>query len=153
MSAPRLRAARPEELAALLAVEQAAHRHPWSEAMFREEFQRPFGSIRVAVDDADQPVAHLVSWLLAGELEVLNVATHPSHRRQGLARRLLAEALAQPGLTRAVLEVRESNHAAQALYRGLGFVEVGRRAGYYEAENEDALVMACEQPAAPLSRS
>ncbi len=39
------------------------------------------------------------------------------------------------------LEVRVSNEAAQALYRGFGFDLAGRRARYYTDDGEDALVM------------
>ena len=48
----------------------------------------------------------------------------------------------------AFLEVRESNTAAQALYRALGFTSVGRRRSYYRAPREDALVLAAALPIA-----
>ena len=46
------------------------------------------------------------------------------------------------------LEVRPSNLHAIALYQSLGFVEVGRRRGYYQAEvgREDALVLKLSLP-------
>ena len=43
------------------------------------------------------------------------------------------------------LECRRSNAVAQALYRKLGFTEVGFRKRYYADNNEDALIMALEQ--------
>ena len=39
------------------------------------------------------------------------------------------------------LEVRADNPVAQALYRSEGFVEVGRRARYYQPDDVDAIVM------------
>ena len=45
------------------------------------------------------------------------------------------------GGTAARLEVRRSNRAAVRLYEAHGFVEIGRRKGYYPAESEDAIVM------------
>lgn len=39
------------------------------------------------------------------------------------------------------LEVRPSNIIARGLYRGLGFIDRGRRKGYYEDNNEDAIIM------------
>jgi ribosomal-protein-alanine N-acetyltransferase len=39
------------------------------------------------------------------------------------------------------LEVRSSSAGAIALYAGLGFVEVGRRPGYYDAPKDDAVLM------------
>ena len=40
-----------------------------------------------------------------------------------------------------MLEVRQSNMGAQALYAGLGFVQVGRRKNFYTEPMEDALLM------------
>jgi ribosomal-protein-alanine N-acetyltransferase len=39
------------------------------------------------------------------------------------------------------LEVRESNRAAQSLYRKYGFTVVSTRRGYYSDNNENAFVM------------
>ena len=71
----------------------------------------------------------------------------PDRRRRGIARRLLAEGLAQArelGAALAWLEVRTSNLAAQALYESFGFREVGRRPGYYEDTREDAILLTLE---------
>jgi ribosomal-protein-alanine N-acetyltransferase len=73
------------------------------------------------------------------EAEILNIAVDPAHRRRGLARRLLAAALRQPRTF--FLEVRESNAAAQALYRSLGFTACGHRPGYYRHPDEPAVLM------------
>lgn len=40
-----------------------------------------------------------------------------------------------------LLEVRQSNEAAQRLYARHGFVTIGRRRRYYQAPPEDAVVM------------
>jgi ribosomal-protein-alanine N-acetyltransferase len=40
-----------------------------------------------------------------------------------------------------LLEVRRSNVAAQGFYRSVGFVEEGRRPGYYADPIEDAVLM------------
>ena len=78
------------------------------------------------------------------EAHIATLATHPELRRNGIGRRLLARALqqaAQEGLRSAYLEVRAGNQAAQALYRSFGFVEDGRRPGYYKDNGEDAILM------------
>jgi ribosomal-protein-alanine N-acetyltransferase len=69
---------------------------------------------------------------------------HPEWRRRGVARRLLAAALAEGasrGVVLAFLEVRPTNTRALALYDSLGFQVIGRRNGYYFDTGEDALVM------------
>lgn len=81
-----------------------------------------------------------------GEAEILTIATDPAERRKGIARRLLSailEALSGGGVTAVFLEVGVTNQAALALYKSLGFEEVGRRAAYYQHTDgrEDALTM------------
>ncbi|MBE0452686.1 GNAT family N-acetyltransferase [Roseovarius autotrophicus] len=72
--------------------------------------------------------------VIADEAELLTLATDPDCRRQGRARACLsafaAEARARGAVT-AFLEVAEDNTAALALYKGAGFTEIARRAGYY----------------------
>ena len=79
------------------------------------------------------------------ELETIAVDTH--YQRCGLARELLAELagrLRLAGVTEVILEVRASNQPALGLYQRLGFVQTGRRPGYYmnpPESPEDAVLM------------
>jgi ribosomal-protein-alanine N-acetyltransferase len=80
----------------------------------------------------------------SGELHVLSIATHPDHRRRGLAGLLLAHAIEAARAMRATLatlEVRKGNAPAIALYERIGFRTVHVRARYYADGDEDALVM------------
>jgi ribosomal protein S18 acetylase RimI-like enzyme len=56
---------------------------------------------------------------------------------------LLLDRAREAGMDDALLEVRPSNTLAISLYRSMGFVEIGRRRGYYQADGgrEDALVL------------
>lgn len=74
---------------------------------------------------------------LAGEAELLTLATHPESRRMGLARALLVRFDARAralGAGTAFLEVSEANAAALALYAGAGWQRAGCRPGYYRNE-------------------
>ena len=73
------------------------------------------------------------------EREILNLAVIPPFRRMGIAKTLLRHELKQNAAF--FLEVRESNHAAQALYRSMGFTEIGHRPEYYQEPREGAIVM------------
>lgn len=84
-------------------------------------------------------VGFIVSRCVAPDYEILNLAVSPERRREGVARALLEHQLKKGGTH--FLEVRASNDAAQALYRKLGFEEVGRRAEYYDLPDESAIVM------------
>jgi [ribosomal protein S18]-alanine N-acetyltransferase len=74
------------------------------------------------------------------EGEILNLAVSPDFRRQGVAARLMGTAL-QSFNGAFYLEVRESNEAAQKLYKSLGFQELSRRPKYYQSPPETAIVM------------
>ncbi|MGA2481863.1 MAG: ribosomal protein S18-alanine N-acetyltransferase [Candidatus Acidiferrales bacterium] len=89
-------------------------------------------------------VGFAVTRLAADEMEILNFAVLPEHRRQGFGKRLLETAVREnrrEGAARAYLEVRASNSAAIAFYKANGFKLFGRRPSYYADPVEDAVVM------------
>ena len=85
--------------------------------------------------------------IVLDEAEILTLAVRPEARRLGLASRLTraaADLAAEGGAAQLFLEVAEDNAAARALYGGLGFVQTGRRRGYYaraEGPPADALLL------------
>lgn len=105
------------------------------------------GTILVAESEArmlPEIVGFSAFYRIERESELWNVAVRPSHRRQGIARALLREGcrrLAESGVRRVLLEVRESNLPAVELYYSLGFELLGRRKEYYLNPKEDALVL------------
>ena len=116
-----------------------------AEEHIREELSRPWTRAWVARDDL-RVAGYLLSWHVADELHVLQVATAVSQRRRGVARSLVEQALdfaAAEHVRLVLLEVRPSNTAAIALYRRVGFVATHVRRGYY-TDGEDALEMLIE---------
>jgi ribosomal-protein-alanine N-acetyltransferase len=73
------------------------------------------------------------------EREILNLAVDTRYRRAGIATLLIKQEFRKKA--RFFLEVRESNMAARALYERLGFLEISRRAEYYNNPTETAIVM------------
>jgi [ribosomal protein S18]-alanine N-acetyltransferase len=143
--------AAPTDLAVLLAVERLSSPHPWSEGLLKAALAGAAGESAHVVrrPDTGAPIGFCISRLAADEVEIHNVAVHPTHRRRGLARRLLTTALddaARGGATTAHLDVRASNSAAIALYLGLGFQPAGRRRDYYASPTEDALLLSVALP-------
>jgi [ribosomal protein S18]-alanine N-acetyltransferase len=135
------------DLPEVVAIEQHSSLEPWTHHAFLEELFRSHSSLLVArvAGGAIEIVAGFICyWLVADEIQILNLAVHQACRRQGIGRALLLHCL-RSGLEkracRAVLEVRSSNVAAQQLYRGLGFQIVGERPDYYGNLREGAVLM------------
>ena len=140
-----LRAMTPDDLTSVLAIEAQSQFHPWSHA----EFERSLKPNRRAwlMEDAisGDIAAFAVFGLLAGECELLTIATAPNYRRKGLAKALINHALTDLNPESIFLEVRESNTQAIELYESLGFNEIGCRKNYYPTANnqrENALLYA-----------
>lgn len=101
--------------------------------------------------DADHVVGFVVQRVAAGEAEIEWIEVDAGQRRRGFGRALLQEAMrlaVTAGARVMYLEVRESNVAAQGLYRALGFEPYHRREAYYTAPAEAALLWRKELPAA-----
>lgn len=139
----------------LAALEAECFSSSWTEERYRDIFSAmaahrlpPF--MAFGLREKDGTLAAYVSLGLyhaARELEVYNIAVRESRRRRGYGAILLGrvlEAAKRGAFTRAVLEVRTSNAPALALYTGAGFLEYGRRKGYYADTGEDALVLCLE---------
>ena len=139
-----------DDVEAILEVERLSFSAPWSREAIHEEMGRPWTRIDVVREAADGAVVAFANyWLVADELHILNIATHPHARRRGYATRLLAhmtEVARQVPCRLMTLEVRRSNAAAQRLYRRFAFRAVGVRPNYYAEDNEDAVVMLLELP-------
>ncbi|MDQ2691538.1 MAG: ribosomal protein S18-alanine N-acetyltransferase [Chloroflexota bacterium] len=136
-----------DDVPAVVGLDQKSFSLPWPERSFRYELTgNPASRCWVAELDG-QVVGMIVVWLIGDEAHVATLATLPDFRRRGIAKRLLSYALQhlmREGARSSFLEVRESNLAAQALYRMFGYTETGRRRRYYRDNDEDALLMSLE---------
>ena len=89
---------------------------------------------------------YLLATIIDGEAEILSIGVTPDRQRQGVGKLLLQhffEHGTSQNMTRVVLEVAEDNVSALGLYSDFGFVEFGRRKGYYKHGNRkiDAIMM------------
>lgn len=83
-------------------------------------------------------------WLMTDEAHITTIAVDPDYQGHGIGELLLIgliDRAKQIGARWLTLEVRVSNHVAQALYRKYTFKEMGVRRKYYSDNGEDALVM------------
>jgi ribosomal-protein-alanine N-acetyltransferase len=139
-----------EDSAALACIHREDFAPPWEEGDFQGMLGEDvmFGYKAV---EAGNPRAGAAGFVLArsmaGEAEIITIAVARAHRRRGLGRLLMDAVLRQLHGARAealFLEVDEGNVGAVALYRRLGFREVGKRSAYYRSAAgipSNALVM------------
>jgi ribosomal-protein-alanine N-acetyltransferase len=101
----------------------------------------------VAEGEDGEILGYAVSWTVAGESHLLNIAVAPARRGAGVGRALLRECIrrgARAGASRIHLEVRSGNAEAQRMYFAEGFSFQGIRKGYYTDTGEDAVLLSRE---------
>jgi ribosomal-protein-alanine N-acetyltransferase len=131
----------------VFALETSVFPHPWSRANFVDSLSSGYDAWVLC----DAPAGGLVGYFLLmyapDEAHLLDVAVCAPRQGSGLGRYLLDRIAARARTKRMasiLLEVRPSNERALQVYRRYGYVEIGRRKGYYpagEGKREDAIVM------------
>ena len=128
---------------AIAALERICFNDPWSENAIESELNNSL-SLWMVAQDCGKVVGYVGSQSVLGWADMMNLAVDPDYRKQGIGRRLveaLIVRLKENKVTCLTLEVRVSNEPAISLYKSMGFVEVGRRPGYYRNPKEDALIL------------
>jgi len=131
----------PETMAELHRLAFAEER-PWSAEEFKTFIKDPLTQVYHAAH------GYALTRTVAGESELLSLAVHPDHRRNGTARRLMQQWFDALSTTAAVayLEVAADNLPALALYTRFGFTVQGTRVAYYTritGTSVDAILMSC----------
>lgn len=124
-------------------LEKLCFSDPWSENSVASELNNRLSLWLVALD-GDTVAGYVGSQSVLDQADMMNIAVHPAYRRQGIGRDLvlaLSDALKEKGICGLMLEVRQSNAPAIALYEQLGFVQVGLRKNYYRNPKENALIL------------
>lgn len=130
-------------VAAVAQLEKLCFSDPWSANAISSELDNPL-SLWVVATDGEALAGYVGSQSVMGWADMMNLAVAPSYRRQGIAEQLVRELICRlqaNQVTCLTLEVRASNEPAYRLYEKLGFLEVGRRPGYYRNPREDALIL------------
>jgi ribosomal-protein-alanine N-acetyltransferase len=117
----------------------------WSKLSYIEELSDQDYRCYLVAEDADAQVLGDGGLMtIDGTAQIMTVGVVPPARRRGVGR-LLVRGLVAEAVKRAarevLLEVRDDNVAARALYESEGFAVIGARRGYYENGRVDALVM------------
>ena len=132
------------DMPAVLGIENQSFEFPWSEEEFIRCLRRQNCIGIVAESPSNAVIGYAIYELHKNRLHLLSMAVAPEHRRTGCGKMmvdLLIRKLSPERRNRIVLEVRETNLAAQVFLRGLGFKAISVLKGFYEDTPEDAYLM------------
>jgi [ribosomal protein S18]-alanine N-acetyltransferase len=138
-----------DDLEALIAIENDVYPYPWSRGNFLDSLYQGYEAW-VMRDAGGVLLGYFLLMLAVDEAHLLNISLRRDLHGKGLGLTLLEKAVAvarDKGAASVLLEVRPSNQRALQVYLRYGFLQVGRRKGYYPAEantREDAIVMRLE---------
>ena len=130
------------ELKELIELEQLCFDYHWTPEQFLMGLERGIYTI-LGVRIDGQLAGYIAFSLVADEMEILNLAVHPNHRKLGLGTRLLEKTFdmcIRRGIKTSFLDVKASNEPAIQLYKKFGYVKIGIRKKYYPDTKEDALL-------------
>jgi ribosomal-protein-alanine N-acetyltransferase len=132
------------DVPAVLRIETLSFSTSWPQnAFFSEINDNKLAHYYVGLRDG-QVIAYGGIWVILEDSHITTIAVHPDSRGKRYGEELLQYLIRQAfdrGASWMTLEVRETNRAAQALYRKYGFTTVSTRRGYYSDNNENAFVM------------
>jgi ribosomal-protein-alanine N-acetyltransferase len=127
----------------VLEIEQSSFEYPWSEEDFIRCL-RQRNCIGMVAEYDERVVGFMIYELHKNQLHVLNFSVRPDARRRSVGHQMvqkLVGKLSQQRRNRIVLEVRETNLAAQLFFKDCGFKAVSVLRDYYDDATEDAYVM------------
>ena len=118
--------------------------HHWSKDSFLNELSNDLAKYFCVFDKNHCLMAYSGCWQILEEAHITNIAVSPDYRRRHIGETLLVKIIDEcyKNMVKFItLEVRVSNIPAIGLYEKYGFKSLGVRKGYYQDNNEDALIM------------
>lgn len=135
----------PEDIDGVMQIEAAAYGdHHWSKSSFLSEISNDLAYYYTLQLQDGTVCAYAGCWHILEEAHITTIAVHPYYRKRKFAQVLLCRVINdcyKDKIKYITLEVRVSNTAAINLYTKYGFSSFGKRKGYYQDNNEDALIM------------
>ena len=132
-----------EDIDQVTEISSLSFSHSWSRKSYEQELQNSLAKYFVAEID-NKVIGFVGTWLIVDESHITNVAVHPDYRKNGIASKLIDAMISyckEHGCIAYTLEVRAGNIPAISLYEKHGFKQHGIRKGYYQDNNEDAILM------------
>ncbi|RAI14598.1 MAG: ribosomal-protein-alanine N-acetyltransferase [Candidatus Melainabacteria bacterium] len=135
----------PDDIDGVIKIEESAYGdHHWSRASFLNEISNELAKYYTLHTQDGVLAAYAGCWHILEEAHITTIAVAPEYRRKNFGQALLKRIIDDCYLEKIkyiTLEVRVSNIPAINLYTKYGFSSFGTRKGYYQDNNEDALIM------------
>ncbi|MEM9828502.1 MAG: ribosomal protein S18-alanine N-acetyltransferase [Planctomycetota bacterium] len=131
------------DMPAVLGIESQTFEFAWTEEDFIRCL-RQRNCIGMVAEVDDQVVGFMIYELHKNRLHILNFAVAPDARRQGVGLAMVGKLLGKLSherRNRIMLEVRETNLAAQLFFKSIGFKAISVLRDFYEDTDEDAYLM------------
>ena len=129
----------------VIRIEESAYgQHHWSKESFLNEVKNELAHYYSLITSDGKLAGYAGSWHILEEAHITTIAIAPEYRRRKFAEALLKRVIDdcyEEKIKYITLEVRKSNIPAINLYSKYGFTSFGTRKGYYQDNNEDALIM------------
>mgnify|MGYP004454967115 FL=1 len=140
-----IRRMEPQDVDGIIAIEEKAYGdHHWSKESFLNELNNELAYYYVLFNSEGILVGYAGSWHILDEAHITNIAISTDFRRrkygEALLKRIIDDCYKEK-IKYITLEVRVSNTPAINLYSKYGFTSFGTRKGYYQDNNEDAMIM------------
>ncbi len=132
-----------EHIPEIVKLEELCFSTPWTYENLEEELDNKTAYFFVALE-GEKVIGYIGVNVIEDSCFINNIAVYPEYRRQGVGKALIkiasltADAMGTDFIS---LEVRESNYPAIAMYKSLGFEEMGMRRDFYRRPRENALIM------------
>ena len=133
-----------DDIDSVIVIEELAYgNHHWSKESFLSELSNELAKYYCAFNE-NKLIAYCGFWQILEEAHITNISVNPEYRRNHIGETLLKTIIDEcyKNMVKFItLEVRVSNTPAICLYEKYGFKSLGTRKGYYQDNNEDALIM------------
>ena len=134
-----------EDVESVVAIEEEAYgKHHWAKSSFYDEMSNTLAKYYTAKTADGKLVGYAGTWHILEEGHITTIAVKNDYLRNHIGEALIhqiVEDCYKDGVKYLTLEVRTSNIPAIKLYEKYGFQSLGTRKGYYQDNNEDALIM------------
>jgi len=133
------------DIDSVIKIEEASYgAHHWSKESFLNEISNELAKYYALHNSEGILAGYAGCWHILEEAHITTIAVAPNYRGKRYGSALLHRIIDDCYLAKIkyiTLEVRVSNAAAVDLYEKYGFTSFGTRKGYYQDNNEDALIM------------